>query len=120
MLRVMGYQGEAVMIDSVEARVTRSTAIKRWVALGIVALAAVVAVSLHLSLGSVTGTVIAKQMAGPSGRTTEVGGLAGHHEVTCSGAAYTLHVRDGAGRDNEVAVDQRTYEATKVGSAYRG
>ena len=99
---------------------TRSTSIKRWAGLGGVVVAAVTAVLLHLSLGSVTGTVIGKEMGGPNCKTTEVGGLAGHHEATCSGTTYKLHVRDRAGQDNEVEVDQRTYEATKVGVAYRG
>ena len=108
------------MIDSVETRGTRSTPIKRWVALGGVVLAGVVAVTLHLSLGSVTGTVTSKEMADPVCKTTQRGGFAAHNEVTCSGATYTLHVRDSGGRDNEVVVDQRTYEATKVGAAYRG
>ncbi|GAA1250568.1 hypothetical protein [Oryzihumus leptocrescens] len=99
---------------------TRSISIKRWAGLGGVVAAAVIAVSLHLSLGSVTGTVIGKEMAGPNCKTGDVGGLAGHQGATCRGTTYTLHVRDRAGRDNPVEVDQRTYEATKVGVVYRG
>lgn len=108
------------MNDRVETRGTRSFSIKRWAALGGAALVAVLAVTLHFRLGSVTGTVIGKEVAGPGCKTTAVGGFARHNEVTCSGATYTLHVRDSTGRDNEVGVDQRTYEAAKVGAAYRG